>query len=109
MGKRQSIRIFWDYFTFKRTTTTTTCQRTQNLTTSHRNLQTYAANPIGMRGTRSSWLGAESMPADVLTKPLSRELHEKHTAVLMGVTRLHWDTESCASQNSKLQCLRASR
>ena len=51
------------------------------------------------------YLNTEHVPADVLTKPLPRSSHERHTAVLLGLRPLPWpdrpDLVADAAGNNK--------
>ena len=39
------------------------------------------------------YLPTAAMPSDVLTKPLARVLHERHTKVLLGLAPLQWEQQ----------------
>jgi hypothetical protein len=49
------------------------------------------------------YLPTEHIPSDALTKGLSRELHQRHTSVLLGLVKLDWTRRVLERQQKKQQ------
>jgi hypothetical protein len=63
-----------------------------NPRTKHMALRYHSTGDMQRAGVlQVKYLPTQHMPSDVLTKPLSVELHRRHTVVLLGIARLRWE------------------